>query len=63
MKSICFSCFHGNLQATAGFLSTAAALPLLHLPKDAACLKVVIFAPFCCGFVIPSWNNALRGIH
>jgi hypothetical protein len=46
-----------------GRITTAAALPLLHLPNDAACLKVMIFGHFCCGFVIPSWNNALRGIH
>jgi hypothetical protein len=54
--------FHMS-RATANGLSTAAALPLLHLHNDAAFLKVVVFAPFCYGFVIPSWNNALRGIH
>ncbi len=54
--------FHMS-RATAGGLSMAAALPLLHLPNDAAYLKVVIFGPFCYGFVIPSWNNALHGIH
>jgi hypothetical protein len=50
-------------QGDGGRLIHGSSIASAASPHDAACLKVVVFGPLCYGFVIPSWNNALRGIH